>query len=138
VGTSSPTGRLARLTRSTAVAVVAVILAALILPGPVAGRTYAPGVVAARDYARHRIGAEQFRCLDALWERESRWNPLAHNRTSGAHGIPQAFPGVKMARYGAGWRTDPLVQVKWGLAYVRSRYGTACRALDHAYLTGWY
>ena len=31
---------------------------------------------------------------------ESGWNPAAHNPSSGAHGIPQALPGDKMAVYG--------------------------------------
>ena len=132
MGTSSPMSRIARLGRSTA---VAALLAITLLPHPVEGRHYAPGVPEARTFALRKIGAAQFRCLDRLWERESHWNPLAHNRRSGAHGIPQALPGSKM---GPGWRTDPMVQVRWGLRYVRIRYGGACNAYDHALRTGWY
>ena len=103
-----------------------------------ASRHYSKSVQASRDYALRAIGPTQFRCLDALFERESHWNPLAHNRTSGAHGIPQALPGVKMKKFGKDWATNPLVQVKWGLYYIKHRYGNACNALQHAYTTGWY
>jgi len=96
---------------------------------------FSPAVTAARDFALKRIGATQFKCLDALWMRESSWNPKAHNKRSGAHGIPQAVPGAKM---GKGWQTDPMVQVRWGLKYIHGRYRTACAALNHAYVTGWY
>ena len=99
---------------------------------------YAPSVRAARDYALKRIGSTQFRCLDVLWERESHWNPLSHDRTSGAHGIPQAVPGSKMRSAGADWYANPLTQVKWGLGYVRGRYGSACAALHHSDVYGWY
>ena len=69
----------------------------------------------------------QFSCLSKLWERESHWNPKAHNRYSGAYGIPQALPGKKIGRC---WRTDAGVQIRWGLKYIKSRYGNkACYAL---------
>jgi hypothetical protein len=91
-----------------------------------------PSVAAARAYAKEQIGATQFVCLDRLWSRESRWDPLAKNRSSGAYGIPQALPGSKMAWAGSDWRTDPLTQVRWGLHYIAGRYGSACAALDHS------
>lgn len=97
-----------------------------------------PSVADARAYALSRIGATQFSCLDALWQRESRWNPYAYNATSGAYGIPQALPGDKMATFGADWRTNPLTQVRWGLSYIASVYGTACVAWSHSQRDGWY
>lgn len=98
-------------------------------------RHFSPEVRAARAYALERIGPAQFKCLDTLFERESHWNPKAHNARTGAHGIPQAVPGSKM---GKGWKDDPLVQVRWGIRYVNGRYRGACNALAHAYATGWY
>lgn len=98
----------------------------------------APTVEDARRYALSRVGRAQFRCLDALWARESGWRTNARNRWSGAYGIPQALPGSKMAKAGPDWRTNPLTQVRWGLGYVSGRYGTPCRALDHALAVGWY
>jgi len=69
----------------------------------------------------------QFPCLDDIWTRESGWNYLAEN-ASGAYGIPQALPGSKMASAGADWATDPTTQIKWGLGYIQSTYGTPCDA----------
>ena len=96
-----------------------------------------------RDYARLSAiqmgwGARQWKCLDRLWNRESRWNHLARNRSSGAYGIPQALPGDKMASAGTDWRTNPRTQIKWGLRYVDKRYGTPCTALQHALNLGYY
>jgi resuscitation-promoting factor RpfB len=92
-----------------------------------------------KAYARHllhRRGQDaQWPCLDALWERESHWNPLAHNSSSGAHGIPQSLPGWKM---GPGWYSNARVQVRWGLRYLAGRYGGPCGGWAHSQATGWY
>ncbi len=83
-------------------------------------------------------GGSQFMCLDRLWNRESGWNYAARNRSSGAYGIPQSLPGSKMAAVGSDWRTNPVTQIKWGLAYIADRYGTPCGAWAHSQATGWY
>ncbi|WP_232835976.1 aggregation-promoting factor C-terminal-like domain-containing protein [Actinocorallia populi] len=80
----------------------------------------------------------QWRCLERLWTRESGWNHLARNPSSGAHGIPQALPGSKMGGVGADWRTNPETQIKWGLRYIKGRYGTPCAAWAHFGASGWY
>ncbi|GAA3225370.1 transglycosylase SLT domain-containing protein [Dactylosporangium siamense] len=80
----------------------------------------------------------QMPCLEKLWQKESGWNPLSHNKSSGAHGIPQAVPGDKMAAYGPDWYKDPATQIKWGLSYIKSRYKTPCGAWGHSQSTGWY
>ncbi len=76
-------------------------------------------------------------CLAQLWDRESHWNVKARN-PSGAYGIPQAMPGSKMAAFGADWQTNPVTQIKWGLSYIKGRYGTPCAAWSHSESTGWY
>ncbi|WP_082096408.1 G5 domain-containing protein [Demequina gelatinilytica] len=81
---------------------------------------------------------DQWSCLDALWQRESGWNPNAHNPYSGAHGIPQALPGSKMASAGSDWATNPATQIRWGLGYIKGRYGTPCGAWGHSQSKGWY
>ena len=81
---------------------------------------------------------DQFPCLDRLWNKESGWNPKAHNRSSGAYGIPQALPGTKMASVGSDWQTNPVTQIKWGLGYIEGRYGTPCKAWTHSQNEGWY
>jgi hypothetical protein len=70
----------------------------------------------------------QMGCLIQMWDRESRWNPHAENSSSGAYGIPQALPGSKMASAGPDWASNPATQIKWGLGYIKERYGTPCGA----------
>ncbi|MFE2428427.1 phage tail tape measure protein [Streptomyces sp. NPDC059373] len=69
-------------------------------------------------------GADQWAALRALWQGESGWNPKAKNASSGAYGIPQALPAKKMASAGSDWQTNPATQIKWGLSYIKSRYGS--------------
>jgi hypothetical protein len=83
------------------------------------------------------FATSQWGCLDDLWNRESGWVYNAEN-ASGAYGIPQALPGSKMASAGADWETDPTTQIKWGLGYIKSTYGTPCGAWDHEEADGWY
>lgn len=82
--------------------------------------------------------SSQFSCLVSLWNRESHWNYKAYNASSGAYGIPQALPGSKMASAGTDWRTNPITQMRWGLDYIASRYGTPCGAWGHSQSSGWY
>ena len=91
----------------------------------------------ARTYVKNRVGARGYDCINAVWTAESKWNPRAGN-PAGAYGIPQAFPGSKMAAFGSNWRYSPLTQVKWGLWYVTERYGSACGAYDFWKSHGWY
>jgi hypothetical protein len=82
--------------------------------------------------------ASQFGCLQQLWQQESGWNPYATNPSSGAYGIPQALPGSMMASAGPDWRTDPATQIRWGLGYIKQRYGSPCGAWAHEQAVGWY
>jgi hypothetical protein len=70
----------------------------------------------------------QWSCLDNLWMGESGWNHTAENSSSGAYGIPQSLPAAKMATVGPDYRTNPVTQIKWGLQYIKSSYGTPCGA----------
>jgi len=80
----------------------------------------------------------QMFCLNKLFNRESGWNPHASNGGSGAYGIPQALPGNKMASSGDDWRDSVATQVKWGLGYIKGRYGNPCGAWAHSENFGWY
>jgi hypothetical protein len=82
--------------------------------------------------------SSEFGCLQSLWNAESGWNPTASNPNSGAYGIPQALPGSKMASAGADWQSDPATQIRWGLGYIKSTYGSPCAAWSHEQGTGWY
>ncbi|WP_173923849.1 hypothetical protein [Agromyces sp. Marseille-P2726] len=83
-------------------------------------------------------GADQFQCLDKLWQKESGWNYQAYNASSGATGIPQSLPGSKMATAGADWETNARTQITWGLGYIKSAYGTPCSAWSHSQAVNWY
>ena len=73
-------------------------------------------------------GADQFNCLNRLWTKESHWNYRAHNKRSGAHGIPQALPAIRMEVISSDWRTNPVTQIRWGLRYIEARYDSPCAA----------
>lgn len=79
-----------------------------------------------------------FDCLVKLWNRESGWNPNAHNSSSGAHGIPQSLPASKMASEGSDYYTNGETQIRWGLKYISGRYGSPANAWAHSQQTGWY
>jgi hypothetical protein len=73
-----------------------------------------------------------------IWTHESHWNERAHNPSSGAHGIPQALPGSKMASAGPNWETNPVTQIAWGLSYISARYDNPCKAWTFWQNNHWY
>lgn len=77
-------------------------------------------------------------CLVKLWNKESGWNPNAHNKSSGAHGIPQSLPANKMASEGSDYYTNGYTQIRWGLKYIKNRYGTPAKAWSHFQSKNWY
>ncbi len=80
----------------------------------------------------------QYECLKELWTEESNWRYKAHNKSSGAHGIPQALPANKMDVVSTDWRTNPVTQIRWGLRYISIRYETPCKALSKHKRSNWY
>jgi pyruvate dehydrogenase complex dehydrogenase (E1) component len=79
-------------------------------------------------FSEYAWGADQFTCLNRLWTKESHWNYRARNKKSGAHGIPQALPAIKMEVVSSDWRTNPVTQIRWGLRYIEARYDSPCKA----------
>jgi len=88
--------------------------------------------------ASYGFGQDQFSCLDSLYTKESGWNVHADNPTSSAYGIPQSLPGSKMASAGSDWADNPATQIKWGLGYIKDRYGSPCAAWGHSVSNNWY
>jgi len=75
------------------------------------------------------LNAKQYRCLEILWNRESRWDPRADNPKSSAYGIPQL---LKLREH------DPYKQIDLGLKYISKRHSTPCKALDYHNSKGHY
>ncbi|MFD7993557.1 aggregation-promoting factor C-terminal-like domain-containing protein [Streptomyces mexicanus] len=88
--------------------------------------------------ARQMVPAGQFQCFSNIVNHESSWNYQAVNASSGAYGLFQALPAGKYASAGADWRTNPATQIKWGLNYMNSRYGSPCQAWSFWAANHWY
>ena len=91
-----------------------------------------------------------------MWTRESGWNPLANNSSSGAFGIAQALGhgvpggaapngrneyggyGLTTAEARAANEGNPVYQIMWGLNYIRETYGSPSAAWAHETSAGWY
>ncbi|WP_405586873.1 transglycosylase SLT domain-containing protein [Streptomyces sp. NBC_01190] len=81
--------------------------------------------------AQQIVGSAQFMCFSNIVSHESGWDYTATNPSSGAYGLVQSNPGYKMASVAADWRTNPSTQIRWGLNYMNSRYGSPCGAWDY-------
>lgn len=75
------------------------------------------------------VSAKEYRCLELLWMRESRWDPRADNPKSSAYGIPQLLK-LKVL--------DPYLQIDLGLKYIKARHVTPCKAWAYHLKTGHY
>jgi uncharacterized protein YabE (DUF348 family) len=125
----APTSKVEKVGTKSAVPNVSHV--ASVSPG--SAQAIAQGLLKARGW-----GADQFDCLVTLWNHESHWNTHAAN-PSGAYGIPQALPGSKMGSAGPDWQDNAETQIKWGLGYISSRYGTPCGAWSSWQSQGgWY
>ncbi|MGJ5753651.1 transglycosylase-like protein with SLT domain [Streptomyces puniciscabiei] len=88
--------------------------------------------------ARQMVASDQFQCFSNIVDHESSWNYQATNASSGAYGLFQALPAGKYASAGADWQTNPATQIKWGLNYMNSRYGSPCQAWSFWAANHWY
>ena len=89
----------------------------------------------------------QWMPLKNLWMKESGWSHTVPNGGKPgdgyqggrrAYGIPQALPGSKMSSAGEDWKTNPATQIKWGLGYIKGRYGNPAGAWAHSQANNWY
>ena len=120
---------LQRVARMRGLVLVAGLLLMLNMPISQAINTY-QDMNNYKLYAHIKLkDAKQYRCLELLWYKESRWDPRADNPKSTAYGIPQL---LKLKA------NDPYKQIDLGLKYIKHRYGTACKALDFHKRTGHY
>ncbi len=84
------------------------------------------------------IAASDYGYVNYIIERESHWNPLAKNRSSGATGLCQALPGNKMRSAGSDWATNPITQLRWCNGYAIGRYGSWRAAYDYWRANSWW
>ncbi|WP_406435467.1 transglycosylase SLT domain-containing protein [Streptomyces sp. NBC_00631] len=100
----------------------------------------APASASSAQAIAHKMipDAAQFNAFSKIVEHESGWNPSATNSSSGAYGLVQALPGSKMSSAGSDWKTNPATQIKWGLDYMNSRYGSPTAAWSFWQANGWY
>ncbi|MER7637246.1 lytic transglycosylase domain-containing protein [Streptomyces sp. NPDC126522] len=91
-----------------------------------------------QSMAASMVPSGQFQCFSNIVDHESSWNYRAVNASSGAYGLFQALPGSKMSSVGSDWQTNPATQIKWGLNYMDSRYGSPCEAWSFWQANSWY
>ncbi len=122
---SKQSGSASLTTSISEMALVAGISAQVEMARSITGAKKVAKSIMNTDYA---WGEDEYSCLTRLWTKESHWNYKAHNSRSGAHGIPQALPAIKMEIISTDWRTNPVTQIRWGLRYIDIRYETPCQA----------
>ena len=90
-------------------------------------------IMTPKQIAYERVMAQwdserEFKCLVELVHHESRWNPLALNKSSGAFGLFQFLPST-WGNYKFPYKPkDVSIQITAGLRYIYKRYDTPCKA----------
>ncbi|MFI7399632.1 transglycosylase SLT domain-containing protein [Streptomyces sp. NPDC049541] len=131
--------RIASPKKALASAAVAAATTGMVLTAAPAHAATASSAASAQAIAHKMIpNAAQYNAFSKIVERESGWNVTATNSSSGAYGLVQALPGSKMASAGSDWKTNPRTQIKWGLDYMNSRYGSPTAAWAFWQANGWY
>jgi len=98
---------------------------------PNAGSTSSKEYISYKEYSLYLLdfNIKEYKCLAALYGKESAWNPDAVN---GSHyGIPQGKSEYLATLNG-------YEQVQWGLDYISHRYGEPCIAWQHFKDKGWH
>jgi len=96
-----------------------------------AGSTSIKKYISYKEYSLYLLdfNLKEYKCLAALYGKESAWNPDARN---GSHyGIPQGRSTYLATLNG-------YEQVQWGLDYIGHRYGEPCIAWQHFKDKGWH
>jgi hypothetical protein len=98
---------------------------------PNAGSTSTKEYVDYKTYSLYLLdfNIKEYKCLTALYGKESAWNPSARNNSH--YGIPQG----KSTYLGT---LNGYEQVQWGLDYIGNRYGEPCVAWQHWKDKGWH
>jgi hypothetical protein len=90
-------------------------------------------IMTPKQIAYERVMAQwdserEYKCLVELVHHESRWNPKALNKSSGAFGLFQFLPST-WGNYKFPYKPkDVSIQITAGLRYIYKRYDTPCKA----------
>jgi TP901 family phage tail tape measure protein len=95
------------------------------------------GVVQSLAQSIYGWTGPEWNALYALVTRESGFRNTAQNPHSTAYGMFQ-FLDSTWANYGYAKTSDPTIQTKAGLAYIKARYGDPLGAMGHENAYGWY
>ena len=81
-------------------------------------------------YAHNKLySSHEYECYVQLINRESHWNPRAHNGTH--YGMVQGNSKWLLT-------VDAYQQIDWSINYIHHRYITVCKALHHSLKLNWY
>ncbi|MCU1642211.1 MAG: hypothetical protein JWN03_2486 [Nocardia sp.] len=84
------------------------------------------------------VPLDQFGAFDEVIAHESSWRVFAVNPSSGAYGLAQALPALKMFSAGPDWLVNPMTQLRWAYRYMVERYGSPAAAWDFWQSHHWY
>ncbi|MFJ3668163.1 transglycosylase SLT domain-containing protein [Streptomyces sp. NPDC090106] len=131
--------RIASPKKAITTAAMAAATAGLVLTAAPAQAATTTSAAQAKSIAHQLIpNTAQYNAFSKIVEHESGWNVSATNASSGAYGLVQALPGSKMASAGSDWKTNAKTQIKWGVDYMNSRYGSPVGAWNFWQANGWY
>lgn len=113
---------------------------------PAGGGDMTPGSGPVVDQVREAMAAygwdeePYWSAIDFIIGKESSWDPLATNPSSGAFGLPQFNPmgGNTLGQYLPDRNPNPRVQGDAMARYIRDRYGNPLAARDFWVANNWY
>lgn len=96
-----------------------------------------PPTLSTHEELMSQAGIDQndWAAADYIVSHESSWSDSATEPNSGAYGLCQSLPAIKMASAGSDWQTNPVTQLKWCNDYAQTRYGGWQGA--YAHWTAW-
>lgn len=84
------------------------------------------------------INPKDYGAADYIISHESSWRISATEPHTGAYGLCQSLPAVKMASAGSDWQSNPVTQLKWCNSYALTRYGGWQGAYAHWTVFRWW
>ncbi len=98
-----------------------------------------PTVEDAKAWALATLGPRDYQALYWIVWSESKWDPAAVNRRSGACGLGQFWPCSKMSATLPDWRVQPIAQLRdYVIPYARKKYGSLPGAWAAWQRRGWW